>query len=354
MCGGVVTDFRGFDKLPPGDHILHWIDYQVVMPPGESSDLEFNSAFPCTGTNPAANVVVIAGVSIPPVTFGTTIYSIAPSSEYRFDFNVGSAGEVYVPVGASSFSTTVSLQQTAGPPAEVIGFALAFYDSDPSPANNWPFQPIAVEPIGVLAALSGGLEYLNVNYAAYPDENSPLFFIHATIDSTPPFPTSVQFLAREEILRVDFVVTTPVLVPATYFLDCAGPLTEASVRIEGGPNGQLISFGCFFGPEAAGAFDVIFYQPPVPEFRRGDCNTDGTFDIADTISGLSFLFAGGLPSACAATCDTNDDGNLDIGDPISGLTVLFAGGLPLPSPGPFVCGPDPTPGGADCLAYICP
>jgi len=357
ICGGVVLDFLGVEKLPPGDHILHWIEYEVVMPPGEFSDLEFNSTFGCGQGPPATNAVVVAGASLPPVMHTATIYSITPPSQYAFDFKVGSDGEVHVPVGATTFSTTVSLQQTGGPTAEVHGFTLSFYDIDPAPGPGEPFEAVAVEPIGVLAALNGGLgpAYIQLSTAYYPDESQEYWSINVNFDL--PFADSLQFLAREEILRIDFEVTTPVVAPVTYHVDCGGysSIVDTRVIIESGPSTTPIIIDCWLPAATAdGNFDVIFYQPPVPEFRRGDCNTDGTFDIGDTISGLSFLFSGGLPSSCESTCDTNDDGVLDIGDPISGLAVLFAGGQPLPDPGPWVCGPDPTPSGADCLAYICP
>ena len=81
---------------------------------------------------------------------------------------------------------------------------------------------------------------------------------------------------------------------------------------------------------------------PEPEFDRGDCNNDGSFNIADMIFLLGGLFSGGDPGTCDDACDTNDDGQRNIADAIAGLDALFGGGgLGLPSP--FgVCGLDPT------------
>ena len=94
--------------------------------------------------------------------------------------------------------------------------------------------------------------------------------------------------------------------------------------------------------------------PCAAAFFRGDCNTDGLFNIADPIFILASLFSGGPAGACADACDVNDDGALDIGDAVYALSNLFSGGA-LP-PAPFVtCGSDPTEDSLDCLASdACP
>ena len=86
---------------------------------------------------------------------------------------------------------------------------------------------------------------------------------------------------------------------------------------------------------------------PVASFVRGRCNDDASFDIADAIFLLDFLFAGGATPNCRDACDLNDDGGNDIADAISILGVLFSG---APSPvAPFPdCGADPTADTLDC------
>ena len=85
--------------------------------------------------------------------------------------------------------------------------------------------------------------------------------------------------------------------------------------------------------------------PPPPTgttFRRGDCNSDGSFNIADCIYLLASLFSGGPSGECQDACDMNDDGAINIADAITGLSTLFAGGGPLPAPASIICGLDPT------------
>jgi hypothetical protein len=86
---------------------------------------------------------------------------------------------------------------------------------------------------------------------------------------------------------------------------------------------------------------------PVPHaegalFRRGDPDADGIVNITDAVGLLSYLFTGGTPPACEDAGDSNDDGRLDISDPLAILGYLFLGSAELPSPGPRVCGTDPT------------
>ena len=93
-----------------------------------------------------------------------------------------------------------------------------------------------------------------------------------------------------------------------------------------------------------------------PQFRRGDCNRDGTVDIGDAVTLLAFLFPSGpvTPFDCEDACDGNDDETLDISDAIRLLTALFGGTVPLGAPYPD-CGVDPTIGVLDCDQYsLCP
>ncbi|MGE4619716.1 MAG: proprotein convertase P-domain-containing protein [Planctomycetota bacterium] len=91
------------------------------------------------------------------------------------------------------------------------------------------------------------------------------------------------------------------------------------------------------------------------DFRRGDCNADGSLDISDAVSALASLFANAGPTACEDACDSNDDGNFDISDPVTLLGMLFSGSGDLPPPGPQECGVDPTTDQLDCESFTtCP
>ncbi len=84
--------------------------------------------------------------------------------------------------------------------------------------------------------------------------------------------------------------------------------------------------------------------------RRGDCNRDGSFNIADAIFGFGVLFSGEGPPSCEDACDGNDDGTFDIADMIYLLNNLFRQGDPPPPPYPG-CGLDPTVDDLDCESF---
>ncbi|MGE3163270.1 MAG: hypothetical protein AB7O52_00005 [Planctomycetota bacterium] len=92
-------------------------------------------------------------------------------------------------------------------------------------------------------------------------------------------------------------------------------------------------------------------------FIRGDCNGDGTKNIADAVFTLSFLFPFGAPPtfSCEDACDANDDGAINIADPIALLGSLF-GAPTVPLPPPVFCDVDPTPDGLTCTMTppVCP
>jgi hypothetical protein len=88
------------------------------------------------------------------------------------------------------------------------------------------------------------------------------------------------------------------------------------------------------------------------QFRRGDCNADQTFNLADVIFQLAFLFTAGPVSPCQDACDTNDDGSENLGDAIYSLAALFSGGPSPVAPGPVNCGMDATTDALDCENYV--
>ncbi len=100
--------------------------------------------------------------------------------------------------------------------------------------------------------------------------------------------------------------------------------------------------------------DIGAYEFCESLFIRGVCNLDITFDLADPIAIIIFLFGGGRPFPCEDACDINDDGGIDIGDVIYAINYLFLHGPPPPAPYPR-CGIDPTRDSLDCRASrACP
>lgn len=106
------------------------------------------------------------------------------------------------------------------------------------------------------------------------------------------------------------------------------------------------SGGATFGPAtSSGSVEIL----DGVVFIRGDCNVDGSFNVADAVNLLGLLFGGGNTTTCEDACDGNDDGSRDIGDAVYMLGNLFSMGDPPPAPHPG-CGVDPTMDLLGCVA----
>lgn len=118
--------------------------------------------------------------------------------------------------------------------------------------------------------------------------------------------------------------------------------------------------GCALGVSGDWVVQVVYRRTncgaSAPQFVRGECNGDTSFNIADAITLLGFLFPSGSPPSlgCRDACDANDDGGLDIADAVAMLGALF-GSPATPLPPPATCGVDPAPDALDCLLVTgCP
>ena len=85
------------------------------------------------------------------------------------------------------------------------------------------------------------------------------------------------------------------------------------------------------------------------DFKRGDVNEDGTFDLAVGITMLQYMFSGGV-GYCEDAYDYDDDGVVNLADAISGFTYLFLNGS-APAEPFNECGPDPIADNLGCESY---
>ncbi|MGE3166175.1 MAG: hypothetical protein AB7O52_14810 [Planctomycetota bacterium] len=113
----------------------------------------------------------------------------------------------------------------------------------------------------------------------------------------------------------------------------------------------VISGASITPTEAAGSIAVVEVVEPM--FIRGECNGDGTYDIADGVFTLNFLFQGGSTSSCVEACDANNDGTVDSADAVYTFTYQFFDGPAPAAPFPG-CGIDDMMG-ANCASFAgCP
>jgi hypothetical protein len=130
----------------------------------------------------------------------------------------------------------------------------------------------------------------------------------------------------------------------------------SSMQLKESPEKLLVGvFGIGKEPTADTPFEAlrarICLEGPQPSpFRRGDANVDGTSDISDAVSILSYLFLGTEAVTCKKSADTNDDGALDTTDGVYLLEFLFRGGMAPPQPLED-CGMDPTKDELTCESF---
>lgn len=142
------------------------------------------------------------------------------------------------------------------------------------------------------------------------------------------------------------LITSPPMTEVMFCDTLGSPAVETVVVVNG--NSLL--------PDVVNGLLEIGPQPP--QFIRGECNNDGSFNLPDVVFLLGYLFPPtGTPPvlSCSAACDTNNDSNLSLPDAIVMLNGLF-GLPPTPLPEPTVCGPDPIdPDNVDCDQFdACP
>ena len=86
-----------------------------------------------------------------------------------------------------------------------------------------------------------------------------------------------------------------------------------------------------------------------PPFIRGDVTGDGSFNVADAVRLLDYLFRRGERLGCRTAADANNDGRLNIVDPLTIASGLFRGAV-IPAPFPE-CGAAPPLDGLSCEGF---
>jgi hypothetical protein len=81
-------------------------------------------------------------------------------------------------------------------------------------------------------------------------------------------------------------------------------------------------------------FDYNLYGDPslaregVPEPVFGDCNSDGTVNVADAVFMINYIFRHGAPPNPESAGDVNCDEAINVGDPVYLINYIFKGGPP--------------------------
>ena len=249
---------------------------------------------------------------------------VAPQVSSDFDSLTG-VGSVSLALSALEDSNN------PGYPNATQGFSLSLEN-----------DPTTMTPVSVLP--SAALQQLN-------SSTGPDFFTEAiysngiTLGVVYSFQGTevIQYGSETELFEVSYDTVagnlagldTPVTTPLTW---------SESVGTTAVENIVVVNSTSIIPDQVSGS---VTFEPQLGvAINRADCNGDGSFNIADSVTALNGLFNSGF-IGCVDACDVNDDGQFNVADPVYALTTLFNNG-PLP-PEPFGgCGIDPTEDGLSC------
>ena len=249
---------------------------------------------------------------------------IAPQVSGVFDSQTG-IGSVEVGLSVAEEASNF------GFPNSTQGFSLSIAN------DSAMIQPVSVQPATELQQLNGS--------------SGPDFFSEGIYADGVTVGVVYSFSGTEVI---EFNVESPV-VDITYdtvATNLAGQETEIQTALTWsesvGPtpveNIIVVNSSTILPVEVNG---TVILEPQLGmAISRADCNADGSFNIADSVTALNGLFNNGQID-CVDACDVNDDGQFNVADPVFALSTLFSNGA-LP-PAPFGgCGIDPTKDGLTC------
>ena len=331
---GAAEDWFGFSVAVSGDTIvvgsLHdddqgtnsgsaFVFEQPLCPTageicGNGIDDDNDGLIDCDDTNCIGEINCI----------GNGFVFIAPVIDVNYPENTGEA----------SFDVRLSIREdptSAGFPSETQAFSMALiYDRDLIEATSIELSDILLETLGVPPV------FFQVDASA------------GSLTASVVFDGTIQFDDEIAVLNVGFQTNPEVIAGSS------GSSVRSLVWADSAALANLVIVsGEPIAPQfidGAVALHPVSGQPPI---STGDPNGDGSIDISDTITLLSYLFSAAAIN-CVAAGDVNGDNQVDVADPIFLLTFIFAGGPP--PVGGTECTPDPTPADPplECESSGCP
>ena len=242
----------------------------------------------------------------------------------------------YPATGIGSATTFIRVVQNDLPVVEVQGLSMA-YSHDPT-----ILQTASIDFAGAQLNLNGGSGPSLGNSEAHPDGANSVSVFSLVGAETIPFPTPlVLYELVFETTPAHWIGNTT---GGTATFSTANPAADI-------PRTTTTIVVSGMGASTTWSFPTVQFVP-ILEFLRGDADGDGTVvAIGDAITILAGLFSGGVID-CEASADVNGDGTLNLADPISLLTYGFGGGAAPPAPFPN-CGVETAPGALECNQTGC-
>lgn len=130
-------------------------------------------------------------------------------------------------------------------------------------------------------------------------------------------------------------------------------LATGSAALRGMAIGTRPALTAFFAAQDVAHCYEIRLQGEGPRFARGDVNSDGAINVADTPFLLAYLFSSGPAPTCLDAADINDNGALNLSDVVALLRYVFGiqGQTPLAVPY-YLCNTDPTADSLDRKSVV--
>jgi hypothetical protein len=246
---------------------------------------------------------------------------------------------------ASIASILISIDEATSPSPEISAISISL-SHDPLVLEN-----PTVEMSAILADLNGGTGpgFLAVNPCTDGCTIGMVF------DVVNPCALVLPVSGGLDVATIDYDVTASAAtagVPLVTTVDFVDGLCTVQAPVN---NTVSDCAGNSYPIDAANRFGATLEFVAEEQFMRPDCNVDGTYDIADAIKVLGYLFTGTAVPSCLAACDANADGGVDIGDAITALNGLFVPGSPPIAEPTGACGFEPFTPTAGCVSYgSCP
>ena len=307
-----LFDTAGIEMLPAGNSDLFVVTYEALYLPQSCAAAPFEF----TADLGVGLEVAVAGGSVPVTGVGGSL-PIAPGALPP------PSGGVSLEVG-TTFISQVGIAEvpvTLDSDVTVQGFSFGAMHDDPT------VTLLDIVPGSLVTTLGCG-DGPAFFEASIPEPNS--YGVVVAVADFDPTANGNQIPVGSgvEIARLVYQ-TTPGSLPMQ--IDLVGGLGSPPVALEVTAN--------FVSLDPWSSAGLLLSGVP---FIRGECNLDGTVNLADAIRILNHLFpvAPQTPIGCFDACDANDDGLMNLGDAVTILGALFGNATIAGETGCFI---DETP-----------
>jgi hypothetical protein len=171
----------------------------------------------------------------------------------------------------------------------------------------------------------------------------------STVQLAYPWPIILPPVSESVVLILEGTIDATGLAPEESTPPCRlaiAPGSEPGLTGSSEPVRTVVTTGAETVAPELTALDVVVRRRELPEFRRGDANTDGRVDLADYYFIVAFL-AGGPQPECLDAADADRNRVVDLNDAVVVSSYVLLGTV-LPEPG-LACGPGAE--GISCERY---